>query len=427
MRIRIAKAPGRGTARTATARTATVGTAAARATATRPATAKATAARPATARAAVTTAAVGAACALLLTACTGSPASPASQASKNGDAPPTALSGLAGAERRPVPHGSGSHTPDDFNGDGHRDLVLNNLVKPAADSHGDDAGIGIVYGSAARGLDPSVRQLLSAHANAAKIGDTLPSAFDAEASCDLDQDGFTDLIVATDPPYNGIGRPPVPLQILFGSPAGLTGKAVALRIPDRARFGNEWPDHPVCGDFDGDRKPDLAVTASSGRFSFLRGPFTRDGRPHAAGGTIPGAGPALAAPEPRADTNDDGYDDLVYAARPHEPGTAGKGTLLLGSPDGPARPGGTYRFRTPAEELPAAPLRGKAASGSSASAPAPAETALLIRYADFDGDKSPDTVVRTHRGETADLIALYPAATPDRPLITFTSALFGAR
>ncbi|MFF1922436.1 FG-GAP repeat domain-containing protein [Streptomyces sp. NPDC058221] len=370
------------------------------------------------ARATATTAA-GCACALLLAACTGSPASEAASA-KNGDAPPTALSGVAGAEHHPVPRGSGSHTPDDFNGDGHRDLVLNNLVKPASDSHGDDAGIGIVYGSASRGLDPSVRQLLSAHANAAKIGDTLPSAFDAEASCDLDRDGFTDLVVATDPPYNGIGRPPVPLQILFGSPAGLTGKAVALHIPDRARFGNEWPDHPVCGDFDGDRKPDLAVTASAGRFSLLRGPFTRDGRPHAAGGTIPGAGPALSAPEPRADTNGDGYDDLVYAARPHEPGTAAKGTLLLGGPDGPGRPGGPYRFEAPAGKLPAAPLRKSPGSA----APSRAETTLLIRYADFDGDKKPDTVVRTHRGETADLIALYPAATPDRPLITFTSALF---
>lgn len=373
-------------------------------------------------------AAIGCACVLLLTACTGSPASSsspassASSASKNGDAPPTALAGLAGAERHAVPHGTGSRTPDDFNGDGHRDLVLDDLVKPAADSHGDDAGIGIVYGSATRGLDPSVRQLLSARTNAAKSGDTLPAAFDAEASCDLDRDGFTDLIVATDPPYNGIGRPPVPLQILFGSPAGLTGKAVTLRIPDRARFGNEWPDHPVCGDFDGDGKADLAVTASSGRFSFLRGPFTRDGRPHAAGGTIPGAGPALSAPEPRTDTNGDGYDDLVYTALPHEPGTAGKGTLLLGSPDGPGRPGGPYRFGAPPADLPTAPLRKTAGS----TAVPRAETTLLQRYADFDGDRKPDTVVRTHRGETADLIALYPAATPDRPLITFTSALFTA-
>ncbi|MEW2175375.1 VCBS repeat-containing protein [Streptomyces sp. NPDC005406] len=366
---------------------------------------------------AATTAAAGGLCVLLLTACGGSPAS---SAPKNGDAPPTALSGLAGAERHPVPHGTGSHTPDDFNGDGHRDLVLDDLVKPAADSHGDDAGIGIVYGSATRGLDPSVRQLLSARTNAAKTGDTLPSAFDAEASCDLDRDGFTDLIVATDPPYNGIGRPPVPLQILFGSSAGLTGRAVTLRIPDRARFGNAWPDHPVCGDFDGDGKPDLAVTASAGRLSFLRGPFTRDGRPHAAGGTIPGAGPALSAPEPRTDTNRDGYDDLVYTALPHEPGTPGTGTLLLGSPDGPGRPGGTYRFGAPAGALPTAPLRRPADS----TAPARAETTLLQRYADFDGDGKPDTVVRTHRGETADLIALYPAATPDRPLITFTSALF---
>lgn len=371
---------------------------------------------------AAATAAVGGLCALLLTACGGSPAP---STPKNGDAPPTALSGLAGAERHAVPHGTGSHTPDDFNGDGYRDLVLDDLVKPAADSHGDDAGIGIVYGSAARGLDPSVRQLLSARANAAKVGDTLPSAFDAEASCDLDRDGFTDLIVATDPPYNGIGRPPVPLQILFGSPAGLTGKAVTLRIPDRARFGNAWPDHPVCGDFDGDGKPDLAVTASAGRLSFLRGPFTRDGRPHAAGGTIPGAGPALSAPEPRTDTNDDGYDDLVYTARPREPGTTGKGTLLLGGPDGPGRPGGTYHFEAPAKALPSAPLRGPAA-GTTTTAPARAETTLLQRYADFDGDRKPDTVVRTHRGETADLIALYPASTPDRPLITFTTALFTA-
>ncbi len=85
-----------------------------------------------------------------------------------------------------------------------------------------------------RALDPAVRQLLTPARNAARTEGVLPAAFDAEAACDLDQDGFADLVVTTDPPFNGTGRPPVPLQILFGSPNGLTGKAVRLRIPDRA-------------------------------------------------------------------------------------------------------------------------------------------------------------------------------------------------
>ena len=361
---------------------------------------------------------------LLLTACGGSPSAHAPSSSsgssadavKNGDAPPEALTGRAGTPLPPVPRGKGSTTPDDFNGDGRRDLVINELVKAPDNSHGDDAGIGVVYGSATRGLDPGTRQLLSARANAAKFGDTLPAAFDAQAACDLDRDGFSDLIVATDPPYNGIGRPPVPLQVLFGSPKGLTGKAVTLRVPDRARSGNAWPDHPVCGDFNGDERTDLVVTAGAGRVSYLHGPFTRAGAPRKAE-SLPGGGPYLSAPAPRADTNGDGYDDLVHAARPHEPGAAAKGTLLLGTANGPTRPGGTYRVEAPAHGIPTAPVRD---SGTTTS---PAETALL-GYADFDGDKATDTVVRTHRGESADLIALYPATAPDRPTLTFSTALF---
>lgn len=368
---------------------------------------------------------------LLLTACDGSSAahspSSASDAGKNGDTPPEAIAGRADTPLLPVPRGKGSHTPDDFNGDGHRDLVIDNLVKAPEDSHGDDAGIGIVYGSATRGLDPGTRQLLSAHANAAKFGDTLPAAFDAEAACDLDRDGFTDLVVATDPPYNGIGRPPVPLQILFGSPEGLTGKAVTLRIPDKARFGNAWPDHPVCGDFNGDKRTDLVVTAGTGRLSYLHGPFTRAGAPRTAE-SLPGGGPYLSAPGPGTDTNKDGYDDLVHATLPHEAGTAAKGKLLLGTENGPTRPGGTYRFKAPANGIPTAPIRdsasGASSDASSDASPAPAAETTLLRYADFDGDKDADTVVRTHRGEESDLIALYPATTPDRPRITFSTALF---
>ncbi|MFJ9109697.1 FG-GAP repeat domain-containing protein [Streptomyces sp. NPDC102283] len=378
-------------------------------------------------KAAVTTratAALAAGCAGLLLALTGcgSPSAadaPSAAASgpasasgaKNGDTPPKAQSpARAGTARIPVPHGTGSRVPYDFNGDGHRDLVIDDLVKAPEDSHGDDAGIGVVYGSDDRPLDPAARQLLSARANAAKSGDTLPAAFDAESACDLDRDGFTDLIVSTDPPYNGIGAPPVPLQILFGSPRGLTGKAVTVRIPQKARFGNEWPEQPVCGDFDGDGRTDLAVTASAGRVTFLHGPFTRTGAPRSAE-LLPDGGPYLYAPEPRADTDGDGYDDLVAAARPHAPGRAAEGTLLLGSAKGPARPGGAYAFG--AEELPSAPLNAPGATRTS-----------LLDHGDYDADEKQDTVVQTYRGERQDLIALYTAGNTDRPVLTFSTALF---
>lgn len=366
--------------------------------------------------AAAAAAALGAACAcaVLLAGCTSHP-QPETRPpdAKNGDTAP--LAGRAATPLLPVPRGKGSRVPEDFNGDGHRDLVLNDLVKAPGDSHGDDAGIGVVYGTAtARGLDPAVRQILTPRANAAEVEGILPAAFDAAASCDLDKDGFADLIVATDPPYDGIGRPPVPLQLLFGSPTGLGGKAVVLRIPDEARYGNDWPDHPVCGDFDGDGSTDLAVTASAGRVSFLRGPFTRAGAPRSAAAPVPAGGTALAAPWPAADTNDDGADDLIVLPRPHTPGAASKGKLLLGGPDGPRRTGGGYVF----DAVPTPPPPALPSGGTS-------PTTDLLQYADFDGDERPDVVARTHRGEHADLVALYPA-TPAKahPLITFSTSVF---
>ncbi|MBQ0998121.1 VCBS repeat-containing protein [Streptomyces sp. RK62] len=383
----------------------------------------------------------------------------------------------------PVPRGDGSKVPDDFNGDGHRDLVLNDLVK--AQAHTDDAGIGIVYGSA-RGLAPGARQLLEPRRNAAATDGQQPAVFDAEATCDLDDDGFTDLVVSTDPPFDGQGRPPVPLQILFGSPGGLTGKGVKLTVPDKARIGNDWPDQPVCGDFDGDDAQDLVVHASGGRLSFLRGPFDRDGAPRAAGAPLPSPGNLPTGPA--ADVDGDGYDDLIVRTAEG----SGKSAVVLGGPDGPNRTGVTLpagidlalgafgrgkaldaavgamggtslRYDLPAvaaraslgtsgSMLDAADFDGDGLSellssgsqlrvfpgrsgglrtaGMVTVKPPARGTTRVLATGDFDGDDRADLVVRTYVGETKDTVAVYPGRPAKdgllaaEPTVTFSSSEF---
>ncbi|WP_427166681.1 FG-GAP repeat domain-containing protein [Streptomyces sp. C1-1] len=397
------------------------------------------------------TAAVMGGCLLLLGACGPGRDTPAAghRPERGADAPALL----------PVPHGTGSKAADDFNGDGHRDLVLDDLVE--AHSHADDAGIGIVYGSA-HGLVPGARQLLGPTAYAARTGGRLPAVFDAEANCDLDRDGFTDLVVSTDPPYDGRGRPPVPLQILFGSPAGLT-PAVHLTVPARARAGTDWPDRPVCGDFDGDGAEDLVLHASGGRLTWLRGPFGRRGTPRAAAAPVPSTGEVPTGPA--ADVNRDGYDDLVVRTAEG----SGTSTIVLGGPDGPTRTGtalpegldvalgrfgrgtaldaavGTtdetsLRYDLPTSVRATLPvpgprlatadldgdglseliadgaelkvLRGRSAGLSASDTvtvkpPAPGTTRLLAA-ADFDGDGRADLVLRTYRGETRDTVTVLP-------------------
>ncbi|WP_210585148.1 VCBS repeat-containing protein [Streptomyces sp. GESEQ-35] len=385
-----------------------------------------------------------------------------------------------GPARLPVPRGKGSKVADDFNGDGHRDLVLDDLVKEQ--SHADDAGIGIVYGSA-RGLVPATRQLLTPTRNAARAKGQLPALFDAEAACDLDGDGFTDLVVSTDPPYDGQGQPPVPLQLLFGSPEGLTGKAVTLAVPDRARAGNDWPDQPVCGDFDGDGAEDLVVHASDQQLSFLPGPFSRKGGPSAATAPIPAPGNLPTGPA--ADVDRDGYDDLVVRTAE---GTA-TAALVLGGPTGPTRTGATlpegidvalgafgkapqldaaigamdhtalrYDLPAPTRATLSSPgsmldtadfdgdgkdelvssgsrirlFRGRTAGLSAAQPvtvePAARGTTRVLTAADFDGDGRADLAVRTYRGETKDTVAVYPGEKSGliaaEPAVTFSTSAF---
>ncbi|MEU1151127.1 VCBS repeat-containing protein [Streptomyces sp. NPDC005863] len=408
-------------------------------------------------------------CVLILAGCGGGNGD--GSGAKDGRSHPVGPAGK-GPAQRPVPPGKGSKVDDDFNGDGARDLVLDDLVHR---DHGDDAGIGIVYGGKG-GLVPGARQLLSAHANGARTKGELPAAFESEASCDLDEDGFTDLIVSTDPPYDGQGRPPVPLQILFGSPKGLTGKAVKLRVPAQARFGNDWPDQPVCGDFDGDGATDLVLHASEARLSFLRGPFKRTGAPRAAGKPVTGPGNNLVSGR-ATDVDGDGYDDVLVRKAANASGAA-VSALVLGGPKGPGETGvlfpagtdvafgrfgrgkgtdaavaspkgialryevpGTLRDTLEAKNVSVDAgdldgdglselvisgegsgnggsagdvrvLRGRTAglapNATAITRPAAKGTTQVLQVADFDGDKRADLVVHTYRGDSADTVAVYP-------------------
>nr|WP_105972993.1 VCBS repeat-containing protein [Streptomyces geranii] len=403
--------------------------------------------------------------------------------SDGGAADPTPVQVAQAPAQRPIPQGDGSKVPDDFNGDGHRDLVLGDLVKDQL--HTDDAGIGIVYGSPT-GLVPGARQLLSPARQAARTKGQLPAVFDAEATCDLDGDGFTDLVVSTDPPYDGQGQPPVPLQLLFGSPQGLTGRAVALVIPAGSRAGNDWPDQPVCGDFDGDGAQDLVVHASDVQLSYLRGPFTRKGTPSRAGAPI--AAPGNVPTGPAADVNHDGYDDLVVRT---VDGTA-ESAVVLGGPDGPTRTGTalpegidvalgrfgkgrdldaavgamgetSLRYDLPdatsgtlaspgsmldtgdfdgdgRDELVSSGSRlrvfrapsaaaGITAKGMITVAPPTHGTTRVLTVGDFDGDGRADLAVRTYRGETWDEVAVYPGTKDGglvaaKPSVTFSTSEF---
>jgi hypothetical protein len=382
--------------------------------------------------------------------------------------------------RLPVPKGKGSRTPDDFNGDGHRDLVLGDLVKEQA--HADDPGIGIVYGSE-RGLVPGTRQLIAPGRQGAATDGQLPALFDAAATCDLNRDGFTDLVVSTDPPYDGQGRPPVPLQILFGSPNGLAGRAVHLAVPPAARVGNDWPDQPVCGDFDGDGAEDLVLHATGGHLTYLRGPFTREGAPSEAGAPL--RSPGEVPTGPAADVDRDGYDDLIVRT---VRGT-GPSAVVLGGPAGPTRTGtvlpsgidvavgsfgrdkaldaavGTMGGTSLRYDLPAA-LRGTldvpgsvldaadfdgdglselVSSGSRlrvfhgrTTGPSAQETITVeppatgttrvVAVGDFDGDGRADLAVRTYRSETKDTVAVFPGRKQGlvaaEPSVTFSTSAF---
>ncbi|MEU6113996.1 FG-GAP-like repeat-containing protein [Streptomyces sp. NPDC047117] len=173
---------------------------------------------------------------------------------------------------------AGSGLQGDFNGDGYRDLAVSAPGATVA-GHKDAGAVTILYGSAtgvSAGRHATFTQDTTGVQGAAETGDMFGLATSAG---DFNSDGYADLAVSA--PYEDVSGDADggTVQILWGAAGGITRTAT---VPDPAptkhdRFGNAL----AAGDFDGDKKSDLAVGTTSATLRVLKGGFSTAGVPAA--------------------------------------------------------------------------------------------------------------------------------------------------
>ncbi|MFF8643877.1 FG-GAP-like repeat-containing protein [Streptomyces sp. NPDC015345] len=164
----------------------------------------------------------------------------------------------------------------DFNGDGYGDLAISAPLAKVAGKSG--AGqVSVVYGTAA-GLDTTRRTLIDqATAGIPGTPETGDYFGDRITTGDLDDDGYTDLIVGVHAERIGSTDDFGALTVVWGGASGLgTGTDISSPLPEyRSELG--WA--VATGDFDGDGTTDLAAAnnASPG-LNIFRGPISRTGK-----------------------------------------------------------------------------------------------------------------------------------------------------
>ncbi|MEV1079694.1 FG-GAP-like repeat-containing protein [Streptomyces sp. NPDC050211] len=220
----------------------------------------------------------------------------------------------------------------DFNRDGYGDVAF---AAPYAKVAGKGmAGyVAVVYGSAS-GLNTAKRSIVNQNTTGvpgtAEAEDTFGQAL---AVADLNSDGYTDLAVGAPGENNGAGS----ITVLWGSASGLkNGTSVKDPTPTRA---DGWGTVLAAGDFNGDKKADLASGTSASYAYIVKGGFTKSGT---TGGTQKVTTPERAVfgidAIDAGDTNGDKKADLVLTYRTaldsHESGSWSKGAAYLGASTG---------------------------------------------------------------------------------------------
>ncbi|MFC9506207.1 FG-GAP-like repeat-containing protein [Streptomyces sp. NPDC057002] len=200
----------------------------------------------------------------------------------------------------------------DFNGDGHVDLAAS-APDATVDGTAGAGAVTVAYGSAdGAGVTQAERVTISQNSKGvggqAEAGDHFGFSV---AIADFNDDGFADLATGTPGEDVGDDQDAGIVQILWGSPTGLSGSA---RLADPTSTDQDAHGRTLAaGDFNGDGKDDLAAGNTSAQAWLYAGGITKEG---ADSGTYPlgnlnswgGEVVALTA----GDVTGDGADDLLF-------------------------------------------------------------------------------------------------------------------
>ncbi|MBA4860978.1 FG-GAP repeat protein [Streptomyces sp. PSKA54] len=163
----------------------------------------------------------------------------------------------------------------DFNGDGYRDLAIAAPIAKVATKSG--AGyVAVVYGTAS-GLDTSKRQIISqATTGIPGTPESYDYFGDRLTTGDLDDDGYTDLVVGVHGEQIGSTGDSGTITVVWGGADGLkTATNLTSPLPENL---NELGWSVATGDFDGDGDTDLAAAnLAYPELNVFKGPVSRTG------------------------------------------------------------------------------------------------------------------------------------------------------